>query len=173
MHMQNWMQTTYRDSEFFFFFIDLITFVEFVIMKCFHIWIWRLNRHFVQLFEGFNFLFVFSIPWYRLSLLLIIIDISSSFSFYAGAIIFQLVSVYQNIHQAIVKGHRKLAGKLIEEAEKAGGHGYNYLHKEVCLINFTVAPGCWKFCRFPLKHSITTQYSLFFEFYWFPYIVHW
>lgn len=46
----------------------------------------------------------------------------------------QLVSVYQNIHQAIVKGHRKLAGKLIEEAEKAGGHGYNYLHKEVLLF---------------------------------------
>ncbi|XP_029642629.1 poly [ADP-ribose] polymerase tankyrase isoform X2 [Octopus sinensis] len=46
----------------------------------------------------------------------------------------QIATVYQFIHQAIIKGHRKLSGKLIEEAEKAGGHGYNYLHKEVLLF---------------------------------------
>ncbi|GAB1609603.1 poly [ADP-ribose] polymerase tankyrase-like isoform X2 [Argonauta hians] len=46
----------------------------------------------------------------------------------------QITTVYLHIHKAIVKGHRKLSGRLIEEAEKAGGHGYNYLHKEVLLF---------------------------------------
>ncbi|XP_064602038.1 poly [ADP-ribose] polymerase tankyrase-like isoform X2 [Liolophura sinensis] len=40
-------------------------------------------------------------------------------------------SVYCKIHLAVLHGHRKLAGKLVEEAEKLGGFGFNFLHKEV------------------------------------------
>lgn len=45
----------------------------------------------------------------------------------------QMSSVYCKIHLAVLHGHRKLAGKLVEEAEKLGGFGFNFLHKEVKL----------------------------------------
>ncbi|XP_019636541.1 PREDICTED: uncharacterized protein LOC109479112 [Branchiostoma belcheri] len=43
--------------------------------------------------------------------------------------------LFDNIYLAVRAGHRKLAGKLIEMAEKGGGYGFNQLHKEVLLFD--------------------------------------
>ena len=39
----------------------------------------------------------------------------------------------RNIHLAIQNGHRQLAAKLVSEAVRIGGYGYNFLHEEVRL----------------------------------------
>ncbi|XP_055957133.1 poly [ADP-ribose] polymerase tankyrase [Patella vulgata] len=36
-----------------------------------------------------------------------------------------------NVEDAVIHGQRKLAARLVEEAEKRGGLGFNFLHKEV------------------------------------------
>lgn len=43
----------------------------------------------------------------------------------------QVHRVIDSISRAISRGHYKLAGKYIAEAERLGGFGFNYLHKEV------------------------------------------
>ncbi|XP_066280586.1 poly [ADP-ribose] polymerase tankyrase-like isoform X1 [Branchiostoma lanceolatum] len=43
--------------------------------------------------------------------------------------------LFDNIYLAVRAGHRKLAGKLVEMAEKGGGYGFNQLHKEVLLFD--------------------------------------
>ncbi|ESO95201.1 hypothetical protein LOTGIDRAFT_176683, partial [Lottia gigantea] len=35
-----------------------------------------------------------------------------------------------DINKVVILGHRKLAARLVEEAEKRGGFGFNFLHKE-------------------------------------------
>ena len=39
--------------------------------------------------------------------------------------------VIENAGGAIRRGHYKLAAKYVAEAERLGGFGFNYLHKEV------------------------------------------
>ena len=39
----------------------------------------------------------------------------------------------RNVHLAIQNGHRQLAAKLVSEALRVGGYGYNFLHEEVRL----------------------------------------
>ncbi|GFO49165.1 poly [ADP-ribose] polymerase [Plakobranchus ocellatus] len=43
----------------------------------------------------------------------------------------QLPPVIEQISKAIIRGHYKLAAKYVAEAERLGGFGFNYLHKEV------------------------------------------
>ncbi|KAL8622950.1 hypothetical protein ACOMHN_027071 [Nucella lapillus] len=40
-------------------------------------------------------------------------------------------SCFQNIHLAIENGHRETAAKLVSEAVRVGGYGFNFLHEEV------------------------------------------
>ncbi|XP_006818908.1 poly [ADP-ribose] polymerase tankyrase-like [Saccoglossus kowalevskii] len=42
-------------------------------------------------------------------------------------------SCFDMVHIAVQNGHHKLAGHIIEMAEKSGGRGFNFLHKEVLL----------------------------------------
>jgi len=44
---------------------------------------------------------------------------------------FQKSEVTNKIVVAVMKGHRELAGKLVEEAFNCGGFGFNFLHKDV------------------------------------------
>ncbi|GFR67750.1 poly [ADP-ribose] polymerase [Elysia marginata] len=43
----------------------------------------------------------------------------------------QLHNVIDCISRAVSRGHYKLAGKYVAEAERLGGFGFNYLHKQV------------------------------------------
>lgn len=47
---------------------------------------------------------------------------------------FQLERAISNLYQAVLCGNRKLAGYLVEEGEKVGESGFNFLHKEVCFV---------------------------------------
>lgn len=41
-----------------------------------------------------------------------------------------------NVHEAIIAGNRKIAGKLVEiMVDKLGGFGFNELHKEVMFVS--------------------------------------
>ncbi|KAL3874859.1 hypothetical protein ACJMK2_037816 [Sinanodonta woodiana] len=44
-------------------------------------------------------------------------------------------SAISNTYQAVLTGNRKLAGKLVEEAEKRQNTGFGFLHKEVLLFD--------------------------------------
>ncbi len=41
--------------------------------------------------------------------------------------------MYEVIFHAVRAGHRKLAAKMMNAAEKVGSFGFNHLHKEVCM----------------------------------------
>ncbi|XP_061174017.1 poly [ADP-ribose] polymerase tankyrase-like isoform X2 [Saccostrea echinata] len=44
-------------------------------------------------------------------------------------------SVHENIHYAVSRGHLELSAKLMDDAFKNGGYGFNFLHRDV--LNFT------------------------------------
>lgn len=48
---------------------------------------------------------------------------------------FQLESLLSEVHKAIENGHRKSAAKIVSEAVRMGGFGYNFLHEEVHTLN--------------------------------------
>lgn len=57
-----------------------------------------------------------------------------------------------DVHFAIERGYRQLAAKLVADAVRIGGYGYNFLHEEVKYIfEFIV-----------LKNMVVLQLFLFF-----------
>lgn len=44
---------------------------------------------------------------------------------------FQVDQFINNIYIALQNGHRQIAARLVAEAVRLGGYGYNYLHEEV------------------------------------------
>jgi hypothetical protein len=46
--------------------------------------------------------------------------------------VFQHDVIYDNIHQILRSGHRKLAASIIGDIKDNAFHGFNYLHHQVC-----------------------------------------